>query len=113
MFSIFLDPITRGFTGDVFDDSKYASVYTLNINMTNNSSKQSLIKKSTEILWYLIKKTKMFDDKIDDQNFTDNKWVIFIGELIFKHVEISRSNAIQVNFYGFFKICKRYKNIND
>ncbi|CAD6241924.1 GSCOCG00009377001-RA-CDS [Cotesia congregata] len=91
------DPITRGFTGDVFDDSKYASVYTLNIiNTTNNSSTHCLIKKSTEILWFLIKKTKMFDDKIEDENFTDNKWVTFMGELIFKHVEISRSNAIQL-----------------
>lgn len=39
----------------------------------------------------------MFDEKIDMENLADDKWANFIGELILKHVEISRANAIQVN----------------
>ncbi|XP_057324275.1 SET and MYND domain-containing protein 4-like [Microplitis mediator] len=89
------DPMARGLTDDVWDDTKYASVYSLTRNSPDTISEQCL-KKSIGILYCLITTTKMFDDKIDIENLADDKWANFVGELILKHVEISRANAIQL-----------------
>lgn len=60
------------------------------------SAVKNLIR-SVELLYYLVKSTKMFGDKISDLSETrSNKWISFMVELIFRHQEISQMNATEV-----------------
>ncbi|XP_057330763.1 SET and MYND domain-containing protein 4-like [Microplitis mediator] len=91
------DPISKLFTGDVYDDTKYASVYSL-FRLTLNPIATPGIKLSiAAILFSLCGTTEILGKKFDDPTeLMNNKWAIFIGNLMFRHMGIIQTNAINM-----------------
>ncbi|XP_057331021.1 SET and MYND domain-containing protein 4-like [Microplitis mediator] len=92
------DPIFKLFTGTVYDDTKYASVYSL-FRLTLNPMATPGIKLSIATILFLLSGTteilgRRFDD--DPTELMNNKWAIFIGNLIYRHIEIIQTNAVKM-----------------
>ncbi|XP_057321694.1 SET and MYND domain-containing protein 4-like isoform X2 [Microplitis mediator] len=91
------DPRTRGFTGKILDDKKYASVYTLETNTTKRSV-DDLFGRSLNasyITYVLAKKSKIFGDVLSGDliDLKEHRWFTFIGGLIMRHQQIIPSNT--------------------
>ncbi|XP_057331883.1 SET and MYND domain-containing protein 4-like [Microplitis mediator] len=91
------DPILKLFTGDVYDDTKYASVYSLFRLKSNPIPTMGIERLIVEILFMLSGTTEIFGKKIDDPTeLMNNKWTIFIGNLICRHIEIVQTNSFKI-----------------
>lgn len=94
---VILDPRTKGFskTGTL-ESNAYRSILSLATNFENNSA-VTLLRKSTEcsvILYYLAIYTDMFGSPLKDlSQLIKNTDVVFIGELIFRHLLLISTNA--------------------
>ncbi|KAH0546789.1 hypothetical protein KQX54_015230 [Cotesia glomerata] len=91
------DPRTRGFTGKILDDKKYASVYTLETNSENRPNDDLFERsfKAAYITFVLAKKTEIFGKILpgDLGNLRDHQWFTFVGGLIMRHQQIIPNNA--------------------
>ncbi|XP_057323034.1 SET and MYND domain-containing protein 4-like [Microplitis mediator] len=91
------DKINNCRYNNVYDDTRYESVCTMYREGRSDLSAVRDLIRSVELLYYLIKSTKMFGDKISDLSETrSNKWITFMVELIFRHQEISQMNATEL-----------------
>ncbi|XP_057322013.1 SET and MYND domain-containing protein 4-like [Microplitis mediator] len=91
---------TNGFTNNILDDRKYASVYTLARN-THERSTPDLFGRSLNasfIVYLLAKESMMFGEQFkgDFEEFISLPWVSFIGGLIMRHLQIIPSNVHSV-----------------
>lgn len=98
--SRFSDPRTKGFTNDgKFPSDQYRSVYSLS-NAVDKCGTQEMLKRSLTVavaVCALARETTMFGKKLNlDDTLLVNPDVIFIGELILKHLHIIGSNAHSV-----------------
>ncbi|XP_057331814.1 SET and MYND domain-containing protein 4-like [Microplitis mediator] len=91
------DSIKKCFTQGVFDDTKYASVYAL-LRINLEVSKLILYtSKAIKILFILAATTDIFNKKIVEISELENiNFGIFIGKLLFQHMEIATTNAIVI-----------------
>lgn len=90
--------MTKGFTGNVYDETKYASVYTLKrgINTVPERSKSSYI--ACRLLYTLVETTDMLGNK-KYENFKDlanDDLAVFLGAIIFRNIEITGNNGVNV-----------------
>ncbi|XP_057324270.1 SET and MYND domain-containing protein 4-like isoform X2 [Microplitis mediator] len=93
------DPLTKGFTNNVYDETKYASVYTLKrgINSISERAKWSYI--ASRILYTLSETTDMLGNKKYD-NFKDlanDDLAVFLGAIIFRNIEITGNNGVNTS----------------
>ncbi|XP_057339898.1 SET and MYND domain-containing protein 4-like isoform X2 [Microplitis mediator] len=89
------DSFNKRFTGDVFDCSKYCSVYTLTEWKFTAEELSDYSLKSAKILLYLAAITEVFGKKIDDFNeLMGNQLALFIGGLILRHICIIRAHSV-------------------
>ncbi|XP_034946722.1 SET and MYND domain-containing protein 4-like [Chelonus insularis] len=94
------DRRTQGFTNNILDDTKYASIYTLAKN-TSKRSVPDLFGRSLNasfILYILAKNTKIFGDKFSDDwgVLKNDEEATFLGGLIMRHLQIIPSNVHSV-----------------
>ncbi|XP_057331834.1 SET and MYND domain-containing protein 4-like [Microplitis mediator] len=91
------DPILKFFTGNVYDDTKYASVHSLFRLKFNPIVTMRLRLPIVRILILLSRTTGIFGKKFDDPTeLMNNQWAIFIGNLMFRQIEIVQTNAINI-----------------
>ncbi|XP_057331025.1 SET and MYND domain-containing protein 4-like [Microplitis mediator] len=96
-FDLMEDPILKLFTGNVYDDTKYASVHSLFRLKSYPVLSESLAFKIVEIIFLLCGTTEILGKRIDDPTeLINNKWAVFIGNLMFRHMEIIQTNAINM-----------------
>ncbi|XP_057331019.1 SET and MYND domain-containing protein 4-like [Microplitis mediator] len=107
------DPILKLFTGNVYDDTKYASVYSLFRSKSYPMSIMGIERLIVEILFLLSGTTEiLFGKKIDDPTeLMNNKWTTFIGNLICRHIEIVLTNSLKItsnDCQGNYVACGSY-----
>ncbi|XP_057330864.1 SET and MYND domain-containing protein 4-like [Microplitis mediator] len=91
------DPISKLFTGNVYDDTKYASVYSLFRSKSNPVLTEVIAFKIVGIVFLLSGTTEILGKRFDDPTeLMNNKWAIFIGNLLFRHMEITQKNSIDM-----------------
>ncbi|XP_057331815.1 SET and MYND domain-containing protein 4-like [Microplitis mediator] len=91
------NPILKLFTGNVYDDTKYASVYSLFRLKSNPVLTEGLAFKIVGILFLLVRTTEILGKRYDDPTeLMNNKWAVFIGNLMFRHMEIIQTNSIDM-----------------
>ncbi|KAK0072399.1 hypothetical protein PV326_000116 [Microctonus aethiopoides] len=84
------DNITKCFSGDVFDSMKYEAVYSL----SRLAKIEILSSASVFILFCFAANTEIFGKKYGEiDKFEKNKWMIFMGALIMRHLDICISNS--------------------
>ncbi|KAK0162887.1 hypothetical protein PV327_006622 [Microctonus hyperodae] len=84
------DPIEKCFSGNVFDNLKYDAIYSLSRN--TNCVYTSLF--VVALLLSLAKNTEIFGKKYDNiKDFRNNKYMLFMGALIMRHVDLCLSNT--------------------
>ncbi|XP_057330878.1 SET and MYND domain-containing protein 4-like [Microplitis mediator] len=89
------NPILKSCTGNVYDDTKYASVYSLFRLKLNPIAAIDIRHIIVKILFLLSETTEILGKRFDDPTeLMNNKWAIFIGNLMFRHMEIIQTNAI-------------------
>ncbi|XP_057331882.1 SET and MYND domain-containing protein 4-like [Microplitis mediator] len=92
------DSILKLFTGDVYDDTKYASVYSLFRLKSNPKETADIELAIATILFLLSGTTEILGKKFDDPTeLMNNQWAIFIGNLMFKHMDIIITNSIKIS----------------
>ncbi|XP_008551110.1 SET and MYND domain-containing protein 4 [Microplitis demolitor] len=94
------DPITRGFTESAFDETKYASVYTLNRRLSTLEERSIYCVKSAYILQYLAAVTEILGGKKFNnyQDFVNDELAVFLGALLFINMVITTQNAFKTLF---------------
>ncbi|KAK0081197.1 hypothetical protein PV326_007816 [Microctonus aethiopoides] len=86
------DPVDKCLSGNVFDCTKYASVYSLWRNITDEITHAL---KAAIILYFLAATTTIFGQKFNSfEELLNNNSTIFMGGLILRHVEISHMNCV-------------------
>ncbi|KAK0070806.1 hypothetical protein PV325_014042, partial [Microctonus aethiopoides] len=87
------DIITKCFSGDVFDNMKYEAVYSL----SRVAQIEILSSASVFILFCFAANTQIFGKKYKQiDKLEKNKWMIFMGALIMRHLDICISNSRRV-----------------
>ncbi|CAG5101017.1 Similar to SMYD4: SET and MYND domain-containing protein 4 (Gallus gallus) [Cotesia congregata] len=90
MLDSMTDKINSNLNKNVFDDTRYETVCIINRDKLNHKEAIADVARSVELLYYLMKSTKMFGKKIVNlQKPRNNQWVNFMLKLIFRHKEIS------------------------
>lgn len=94
-----LDPLTRLFTDGKFDDTKYASFYSLMRLPIDEITSVEYALKAAGLTYFIAALTDIFGRKIN--NYTDlfkNEDALFIAQLIYHHQVLGRTNTAQVSF---------------
>ncbi|XP_057330573.1 SET and MYND domain-containing protein DDB_G0273589-like [Microplitis mediator] len=85
------------FNGVVYDDTKYASVYSLFRKPLDTEFKVDSAMKTVMTIRYLSATTDVFGKKTNNfKELMENNWILFIGKLLFRHYEINATNTIAI-----------------
>lgn len=88
--------------GEIYDCTRYASVYTIIKDYTKEYSSFESTIDSMRILMLLAKYTKIFGKKIIQiQDLMSHHTTIFMGEFILKNMIISHKYGVAVNIISF------------
>ncbi|XP_008544405.1 SET and MYND domain-containing protein 4 [Microplitis demolitor] len=91
------DPLTRLFTDGKFDDTKYASFYSLMRLPIDEITSVEYALKAAGLTYFIAALTDIFGRKIN--NYTDlfkNEDALFIAQLIYHHQVLGRTNTAQI-----------------
>ncbi|KAK0082148.1 hypothetical protein PV326_007325 [Microctonus aethiopoides] len=84
------DDIKKCFSGDVFDNMKYEAIYSL----SRNGFVRDMSPFSVLILNSIAANTEIFGKKyVEIDKLEKNEWIIFMGALIMRHLDICISNS--------------------
>lgn len=91
--------------GDIFDATKYVSVYTLLKNNEKESFTFLQAVQATRILVFLVKNSRIFGEKIKDvSKIAKHEYTKFLGSLILKNLLISSKYGYVVQYKSIFII---------
>ncbi|XP_008551286.1 SET and MYND domain-containing protein DDB_G0273589 [Microplitis demolitor] len=91
------DPINKTFTDSKYDETKYASVYSLTRLPIEHIFAMEYALKAVGILYFLSVLTDLIEKKFDNyKNSIENKNAMFICQLLYRHLQIVRNGASEV-----------------
>ncbi|XP_057331962.1 SET and MYND domain-containing protein 4-like [Microplitis mediator] len=91
------DPIMQTLSDNTYDDTKFASVYALNRKPMDLRFQVQTGLKALQYMYAMALTTDVFGKKMKSMTeLANNKWVVFIGKLLFHQTVLSSSNMFAI-----------------